>query len=381
MKTITKLATAFVATAGLVLTSTPSFAADPVDLTVTGSRVSVEADGYLLGVQSTPTSSPRNDPYPASVPAGYVPYDGVASLYAGTIGGSTDPVLLYCVQILNGVSQSYTVVAQKDVNVENTGYVAWIVSNYYPVTALPDIGSGPQGGMVSNQLKASAVEAAIWYFTDGFVLAPSDPLYAPVAAIVAAARAHGPVDVSQPAPDLSFALNGPQGPFEPGSLAGPFTPAASASIARYTINAGGATMYGDAAGTTVIPADTAIPTDQKVWVKAGSAGTVTLTANASLDTAYSNFFMSVQPQSQTLVAAAQRHPVTATARAEFVAAPPATTPTPTATPTHGPELADTGSDLAPVAPFGALAVLLMLGGAATMTAVSASRRRAARAPR
>jgi hypothetical protein len=371
MRNLTKLGIAFVAAAGLVLTATPSYAADadPTSVTITGSFGSIAADGFLLNGQSAPTT----DPYPAQVPQGYSGFEAVSSLFVGTIDGSDDELLFYCLQVLKGHGQAYASVAQGDANVDNGGYAARIIHDYYPATSLPD------SGLADNNERATAVQSAIWYFTDGFVLAPDSRLHDAVAGIVADALAQGPLPDSVPDPDLSFSLNGPAGPFAAGTLAGPFTAAAALRIERYTIDAGGATMYGDASGTTVIPPNTAISPDQGVWVKADGAATIDLTAHARVDGADGRLFMGANPDlDQTLIAAAQRYPLTATARAEFVVTPPTTPP---ATPTAAPELANTGSDSSAAGPLVGFAALIVMAGAAALIAVETSRRRRASARR
>ena len=54
-----------------------------------------------------------------------------------------------------------------EANVPNIGYVARILNTYYPSTNLP-------AGLNDNQ-RAAAVQAAIWFFTDGYVVSRRGP--------------------------------------------------------------------------------------------------------------------------------------------------------------------------------------------------------------
>jgi TQXA domain-containing protein len=57
-------------------------------------------------------------------------------------------------------------------NVPNVDYVGRLLNDYYPNTNEPaSLTGGP---------KAAAVQAAIWYFTDKYVLRADDPLHAAV---------------------------------------------------------------------------------------------------------------------------------------------------------------------------------------------------------
>ena len=57
------------------------------------------------------------------------------------------------------------------------GYVARLLNEYYP-------NSGEPAALTDLNQKAAAVQAAIWFFSDRYVLSTSDPLHDAVAAIV-----------------------------------------------------------------------------------------------------------------------------------------------------------------------------------------------------
>ena len=54
-----------------------------------------------------------------------------------------------------------------DSNVPNVGYVAYLLNNYYPNMAQP-------AGLADDNQQAAAVQAAIWYFSDNYVLTDGD---------------------------------------------------------------------------------------------------------------------------------------------------------------------------------------------------------------
>ena len=93
------------------------------------------------------------------------------------------------------------------------GYVARLLNDYYPHTDEPTALTDP------NQ-KAAAVQAAIWFFSDRYVLNTSDSLHAAVVAIVNKVKVDGPL-IQPPPPTLTITPPSVSGPA--GSAVGPFT--------------------------------------------------------------------------------------------------------------------------------------------------------------
>ena len=104
---------------------------------------------------------------------------------------------MYCIDILTptGVGYGYTLGTWGEANVTNVGHVALLLGQYYPNTALPTIGVN---GINNVADQAAAVQAAIWYFSDNYVLAPGDPLLPAVTAIVNAVRVQTPAPAPTP---------------------------------------------------------------------------------------------------------------------------------------------------------------------------------------
>ena len=69
-------------------------------------------------------------------------------------------------------------------NVPNVDYVARLLNEYYPNTDEP-------AALTDLNQKAAAVQAAIWFFTDRYVLNTSDPLHDEVVEIVDHIRSRG----------------------------------------------------------------------------------------------------------------------------------------------------------------------------------------------
>ena len=101
--------------------------------------------------------------------------------------GGGDELSLYCFDINTNTSPgiNYALGTWNASNVPNVNYVAQVLDNYYPKTNKPAALTDP------NQ-KAAAVQAAIWFFSDRFVLNTSDPLHDVVSGIAAAVIAKGP---------------------------------------------------------------------------------------------------------------------------------------------------------------------------------------------
>jgi TQXA domain-containing protein len=116
-------------------------------------------------------------PYPAGFTSHPEGFAGVI-LGSSTTGGGT--LNLYCINIntvtYDGIGYNRGTWAES--NVHNVGYVAYLLNHYYPT-----VPTAPASLADANQ-KAAAVQAAIWYFSDNYVLTATDPLRPAVAAIV-----------------------------------------------------------------------------------------------------------------------------------------------------------------------------------------------------
>ena len=183
---------------------------------------------------------------------------------------------LYCIDIRTYVypQMGYGLGSWDAASVPNVGYVARILDEYYPNNP-----NAPAG--LTDDQKAAAAQAAIWYFSDGFVLSTSDSvLHDAVANIVGTIQAEGPL-VKPPPPTLKISppqLSGPAG-----SVLGPFTVTTNNPVRRgghrrrgfrsapdATVSITGGTMFSDAAGTKQINNGDSVPSGQTIWVRSAS---------------------------------------------------------------------------------------------------------------
>ena len=217
----------------------------------------------LSGFQpATPITQDPTAPYPETDPVGYTP----VTTFAGIINTESvsDEDLggqMYCIN-LRVTTQSgigYENATWEESTVSNVGHVAYILNNYYPTVAAP-------AGLTPSQ-QAAAVQAALWYFSDGYVLSTTgqgSELRDVVAAIVADAQTNGPT-TEPPPPMISIDYEEPTAPV--GELAGPFT--INTDAAQATVNVlqdRNATLYADAEGTIPLGSSATVDAGTQVWV-------------------------------------------------------------------------------------------------------------------
>lgn len=147
-----------------------------------------------------------------------------------------------------------------EANVPNLPYVQWILDHYYP-----KVPSAPAGG--TDAEKVRAVQGAIWYFTDQFVVSRFYPTErAAVRTIVEAAQAAlaGGSPPAPPLPTLEISPADLEGAL-PGDLVGPF--AVSGSVPSAVIDfPSGTQVFADAAGTMPVADGSAIVPGTNLWV-------------------------------------------------------------------------------------------------------------------
>jgi Domain of unknown function (DUF5979)/Thioester domain len=239
------------------------------EMIMTGTGNGGPVDGFIgpPGSVSDPAV-----PYPSPPPADFTSHpEGFAGIIHGTTTDGTNTQLsLYCINILTltygGVG--YNLGTWDASNVHNVGYVAYVLNHYFPNVPAP-------AGLGSDDERAAAVQASIWYFSDNYVLPTSDPLHDAVAAIVEDARTNGPL-VQPPPPSLQITPATATGPI--GAPLGPYTvtsPQAPAVVSS------SADMFADAAGTTPIANGATVPNATQIWLEQGTIGGATLSATAS----------------------------------------------------------------------------------------------------
>jgi Domain of unknown function (DUF5979)/Thioester domain len=228
------------------------------------------------------TFDPVKDGYPSSNPStGFQPQDEwFAGIILGAPASGGAELRLYCIDLhtetWNGIG--YGLGDWSDADVPNVGYVARVLADYYPNTDQPSALSN------INQ-KAAVVQAAVWFFTDRYVLNVDDSLHKAVAALVSSVISAGPI-VEPPPPTLTITPASKTG--QVGHTVGPFTVNASVDA---VVSATGATMWKDAGATQPISNDSKVSPGTQIWLKSATAGTATLQATANARVPSGNVYL------------------------------------------------------------------------------------------
>jgi LPXTG-motif cell wall-anchored protein len=220
------------------------------EMVMSGTGPGGSVDGSLGPVGSV---SDPSAPYPAAPPAGFASHpEGFAGVIFGSPTDGSDTLSLYCIDIRTSTwgGIGYALGTWDASNVHNVGFVAYLLDRYYPNTSEP-------AALTDVNQRAAAVQAAIWYFSDNYVLDPNDGLRPAVAAIVEDARTNGPLVQPLP-PSLTITPSIQSGPA--GAPVGPFVVNAAA-----TVVATGA-MWGDATATTPIANGAPVPAGKNIWL-------------------------------------------------------------------------------------------------------------------
>jgi Domain of unknown function (DUF5979)/Thioester domain len=254
------------------------------EMTMSGTGPGQGVTGYIAN-PSNPFN-PVTDPYPSTTPPpDFTAKDeGFAGIIYGTpIDGPPNSLRLYCIDINTNTwgGIGYALGTWDASGVPNVGYVAQLLNSYYPHTDEP-------AALTNLNQKAAAVQAAIWFFSDRYVLSTSDPLYSYVVAIVNDVKAKGPL-VQPPPPSLMIT---PSHVSAPARVLGPFTVTTDHPPA--TVTAAGGTMYSNRAGTTLLGDGTmaTVPSGQKIWLRAArGASTAVLQAVSTATVPSGNVYL------------------------------------------------------------------------------------------
>jgi TQXA domain-containing protein len=226
---------------------------------------------------------PVKDGYPAANPT--TEFESENPWFAGIIYGAPTSgavnLSLYCIDLHTETSGGvpYNLGSWSDADVPNVGYIARILDENYP--------NNPNQPAVSGEdAKAAAVQAAIWFFSDRYVLSTADPLHDAVKALVTAVITAGPI-VEPPPPSLTLTPSPQSG--QVGQTIGPFT---LASTVDATVTANGATMWKDASATDQITDGATLASGAQIWLKSTAAApTATLSAQATANVPSGNVYL------------------------------------------------------------------------------------------
>jgi TQXA domain-containing protein len=252
--------------------------------------------------------------YPKSDPtSGFERKDeGFAGIIIG--GSGNDRLKLFCIDLHTSTSIGvpYKLGDWETAGVPHVGHVARILNSYYPKI------SDQPAGLPDENYQAAAVQAAIWFFTDGFVLAQSDPLHNAVAKIVADVIAAGPLD-QPPPPTLNIDPSSKSGLAGSGHTVGPFKVNSSVPA---KVSATDASMFSDAAGTQPIANDATVDPGTDIYLRSTGVGTATLTAVAQAEVPTGNVYLyayGVNDRQKLILAQTATVQTTVSAQATFQA--------------------------------------------------------------
>jgi len=316
------------ATPDPTLPNTPRAGAPPSEIILSGLGPGQGVSGFIGPVGSV--SDPA-DPYPPST-IGFTPLN---EGFAGVILASPGGLQMYCINIRTptNIGYGYNLGTWDEANVSNVGFVARLLNGYYPNTAQPPIGAD---GVVDTADQAAAVQAAIWYFSDNYVLAPGDALQPAVAAIVNTVRTQGALPAPTPP---SLQITPPASTTgDAGTLIGPYVVVTDDPTGA-RVTATGASMFADAAMMTPIANGALVPTGTQIWLGAAAAGSATLTAEATALVPSGNAYLysgniaGVTDAQRLILAQTVRVTAGAAATAEFTTPTTTTTTTATTAPT------------------------------------------------
>ncbi|MCR2783990.1 MULTISPECIES: DUF5979 domain-containing protein [unclassified Microbacterium] len=223
------------------------------------------AEGLRTTVYLPPTAIVPDPatPYPDDAAADFTSQYGFIGIITTT--SVDDPSLIgemYCISVRTPAAAgiSYQSGTWSEANVPNLGYVTYILNNYFPAVAAP-------AGLTPDQ-QAAAVQAAIWYFTDGVVLGADSPVRAATEAMIAAAQANGPV-TEPAAPEVAINPASVSAPV--GSVAGPYVVTVEGAAAVTVSVPDGYKMYHDDAATKPIANASSVPVPSEtksisIWI-------------------------------------------------------------------------------------------------------------------
>lgn len=258
------------------------------DMIMQGTGPGQSVTGFIANPDNA--FDPVLDGYPANNPTtGFTPKDeGFAGIIYGRPVGGGETLSLYCIDINTATwpGLGYEHGTWDASGVPNVGYVARLLNDYYPNTDEPS--TFPDGTPMDLNQTAAAVQAAIWFFSDRYVLNTSmGELRAAVVAIVDHVISLGPLPAPTP-PSISLTPSAASGTSR---VLGPFTVTTNHPPA--TVTATGATMYSNRAGTTVLGDGTTadVPSGEQIWLRSTGPSTAELQAVSQAEVPSGNVYL------------------------------------------------------------------------------------------
>lgn len=288
----------------------------PWDIIVTGWSQGQGVAGWIA--QGSSTFDPTAQNYPSTVPPDFDRRDeGYAGLIDARSYDGKTTIQTYCIDILTPTTTgiTYNLGTWDEASVPRVGYITRILDEYFPHNPNNPILNG-----LSDQQKGAAVQAAIWYFSDRYVLDPSDSIRKYTEAIVNDVLKKGPEPIPTP-PTLTITPTSLSGPA--GTPLGPFTVTSTGGSGQITVSAPGASMFSDSAGTVPIAEGSKVLSGTQIWVTSPTAGSVQLYASDQATVPRGNVYLHTgnPAANQRLIIAEDGSLIsTASSTAQFLAA-------------------------------------------------------------
>ena len=165
---------------------------NPGTVQITDWNIGSGVNGFLSDLSPTARLAGYPTAIQESWPTQNEGFAGLINLLVISGPGTGTTFAAYCIDLLTNTwgGIQYKPGEWTEANVPNVGFVAQLLQSYYPTT------NEPSG--VDENTKAAAVQAAIWYFSDGFVVAPGNAFHDLVAGIVADVLHKGPLTAPPP---------------------------------------------------------------------------------------------------------------------------------------------------------------------------------------
>ncbi|WP_123665372.1 thioester domain-containing protein [Actinocorallia herbida] len=228
------------------------------EATITGTGAGTAVPGFIAPVGFDPLAG-----YPATIPTGSTAHN---ASFAGLIR-IADPVsgrtgLTYCIDLETDtqIGVNYELGDWTEANVPNLGYVEYILLHYFPTTGEP-------ASAANDNIRAAAVQAAIWYFSDRFLVATtSTAVLALVQQIVSDALANGP-SPEPVEPELEVMPETMDAP-STGEIVGPFRVSGTVTGILRT---NGVAVFTDAEGRNALVDGAEVAPGTSLWARSASA--------------------------------------------------------------------------------------------------------------
>jgi hypothetical protein len=205
-------------------------------------------------------------------------------IFAGTLRAHPVPnpdnvtLFLYCIDIHTPVSSGYgyELGSWEASGMPNVGYVARILNFYYPNVP------GQPSSLSSLNERAAAVQAAIWFFTDRFVLNTNQgALRTATMNIVNTVLREGPLTTPAP-PSLAITPTSHSGHVD---VLGPYT--VTSNHTPVTVTATGGTMHSSATSTPALPNPlTVTSSPHQIWLRLSPGNTTRIATLQATSTAH-----------------------------------------------------------------------------------------------